>query len=266
LPEAVVSTKVIHIPPLTDAELASAIGWQAEQHIPIPKNELSLQYKVLYRPPKTDKQTLMRVLLTGTRKPLVERYTSLFTNLGIEPTFLETQILSILRSLGITKTEPPTLIVSLGATNMDLTVVANGEILFVFTQPGVGALLTKVLQQAIGSDHQQAEQYKRTYGLQPTEFEGKVRDGLLPTINTLVTEIQKAIRYFNSQTAQNNPLQRVVLTSGTAQLPGLVEELTEKLAMEVLLAAPFATATGDIPAQNHQVFAVCMGLLMREGE
>ena len=266
LPEAVVSTKVIHIPPLTDAELASAIGWQAEQHIPIPKNELSLQYKVLYRPPKTDKQTLMRVLLTGTRKPLVERYTSLFTNLGIEPTFLETQILSILRSLGITKTEPPTLIVSLGATNMDLTVVANGEILFVFTQPGVGALLTKVLQQAIGSDHQQAEQYKRTYGLQPTEFEGKVRDGLLPTINTLVTEIQKDIRYFNSQTAQNNPLQRVVLTSGTAQLPGLVEELTEKLAMEVLLAAPFATATGDIPAQNHQVFAVCMGLLMREGE
>ena len=84
--------------------------------------------------------------------------------------------------------------------------------------------------------------------------------------NAKLPEIQKAIRYFNSQTAQNNPLQRVVLTSGTAQLPGLVEELTEKLAMEVLLAAPFATATGDIPAQNHQVFAVCMGLLMREGE
>ena len=107
LPETAVSTKVITIPFLTDAELASAIGWQAEQHIPIPKEELSLQYKVLYRPPKSslsqknNEQAQMRVLLTGTRKPLVERYLALFTNAGIEPSFLETQMLSVLRSLGI---------------------------------------------------------------------------------------------------------------------------------------------------------------------
>jgi type IV pilus assembly protein PilM len=190
----------------------------------------------------------------------------LFTNIGVEPTFLETQMLSILRSLGVTKTEPPTLIVSLGATNMDITVVANGEVLFVFTQPGVGTLLTKSLQQTMSSDLQQAEQYKRTYGLDPQQFEGKVRDALMPTINTLTTEIQKAIRYFNNQAVQNASLQRVVLTSGTSQLPGLVEHLTEALAIEVLLAAPFATATGDVPTQNQQAFAVCMGLLMREGE
>src|SRR5258708_25157967 len=36
LPEFLVSTKIISIPTLTDAELASAITWQAEQHIRIP--------------------------------------------------------------------------------------------------------------------------------------------------------------------------------------------------------------------------------------
>jgi len=263
LPESAVSTKVITIPTLTDAELASAIGWQAEQHIPIPKEELSLQYKVLYRPTKTDKQAQMRVLLTGTRKPLVDRYITLFTNLGIEPSFLETQMLSILRSLGIGKEEPATMVINLGATNMDVMVVANGEIQFVFTHTGVGSLLTKTLQQAVGLDLQQAEQYKRSYGLNADQFEGKVSNALLPTITKLTDEMQKALRYYSNQAPQNS-IQRLVLVGGSAQLPGLVEQLNSTLNLEILLAAPFATATGEVPTQNQLAFAVCMGLLMRQ--
>jgi type IV pilus assembly protein PilM len=264
LPEAVVSSKVISIPPLTDAELASAIGWQAEQYIPIPKEDLSLQYKILYRPVKGDTQTMMRVLLTGTRKSLVERYVSIFTAAGIEPTFLETHILSVLRSLGITKEEPPTLVVNVGATNMDVMAVSEGEILFVFTHSGAGSLMTKSLQQIIGLDTEQAEEYKRMYGLDPAQFEGKVRNALLPTINNLTAEVQKALRYFTTQFPQSS-IQRVVLAGGSAQLPGLIEHLSDTLGIEVLLSAPFATATGEVPAANHQAFAVCMGLIMRGG-
>lgn len=263
LPESIVSSKVISVPPLTDAELASAIGWQAEQHIPIPKDELSLQYKVLYRPTKTDRESLMRVLLTGTRKPLVERYVSVFVNLGIEPTILETHMLSVLRSLGITNADPPMMIVNIGATNMDIMVVASGEIQFVFTHAGAGGLLTKTLQQAVGLDGQQAEQYKRVYGLDTTQFEGKVSDALLPIVQNLAAEIQKALRYFTGQAGENNSIQRLVITGGAAQLPGLAEHFTQALGLEVLMAAPFATATGEIPTDNHQAFSVCMGLLMR---
>jgi type IV pilus assembly protein PilM len=263
LPESVVSSKVITIPNLTDSELASAIGWQAEQHVPIPKEELSLQHKVLYRPPKNERQGQMRVLLTGTRKSLVDRYLALFTNMGIEPTFMETHMLSILRSLSVGPEEPPTLVINLGATNMDVMAIANGEVQFVFTHTGAGQLLTKTLQQTIGLDLQQAEEYKRAYGLQSDQFEGKVRDALLPTINNLTSEIQKALRFFENQSPQNI-IQRVVLTGGTTQLPGLVEHFTQALGVEVLLAAPFATAAGEIPENNQLAYAVCMGLLMRE--
>lgn len=263
LPESVVSSKVIMIPPLTEAELASAIYWQAEQHIPISKEDLSLQYKVLFRPEKGDKQSQMRVLLIGTRKSLVERYVNMFTSMGIEPNILETQVLSLLRSLEIGAEEPPTMVLNWGATNMDVAVVFKGEIQFVFTHTGVGALLTKTLQQTLGLDLQQAEQYKRTYGLEPTQFEGRVRNALAPIINTLVTEIQKAQRYFTSQFPQNT-LSRIVITGGSAQLPGLTEFLTQSLGVEILLSAPFATATGEIPIENQQTFSVCLGLLMRE--
>ena len=262
LPESIVSSKVISIPPLTDAELASAINWHAEQHIPIPKEDLSLQYKVLYRPEKS-KQEQMRVLLIGTRKSLVDRFISMFIAMGIEPTLLETHVLSLLRSLDIGADEPPTMVLNIGATNMDVVVIFKGEIQFVFTHSGAGALLTKTLQQTLGLDLQQAEQYKRTYGLDPNQFEGRVRNALIPVINTLTNEIQKAQRYFASQFPQNT-LSRIVITGGTSQLPGLVEYLSESLGTEILFSAPFASATGEIPQENQQTYSVCLGLLMRE--
>lgn len=263
LPEAMVSSKIISIPPLTDAELASAINWQAEQHIPIQKEDLSLQYKVLFRPEKGDTQTQMRVLLIGTRKSVVEKYINMFVAMGIEPTLLETQILSLLRSLDITAEEPPTMVLNFGATNLDVAVVFQGEIQFVFTHTGVGALLTKTLQQTLGLDLQQAEQYKRSYGLDPNQFEGRVRNALLPTVNVLVSEIQKAQRYFVSQFPQNT-LSRVVITGGSSQLPGLAEYLSQSLGAEILFAAPFASSVGEVPTENQQNFAVCTGLLARE--
>ena len=263
LPEALVSSKIISIPPLTDAELASAIGWQAEQHIPIQKEDLSLQYNVLFRPKKGDTQTPMRVLLIGTRKSVVDKYVNMFISMGIEPTILETQVLSLIRSLEITPEEPPTMILNIGATNMDVAVVFHGEIQFVFTHTGAGSLLTKTLQQTLGLDLQQAEQYKRSYGLDPNQFEGKVRNSLMPTVNVLNGEIQKAQRYFTSQFPQHT-LSRIVMTGGSSQLPGLVEHLSESLGIEILFSAPFASASGEVPAENQQNFSVCTGLMMRE--
>lgn len=262
LPESAVSAKVISIPPLTDAELASAIGWQAEQHIPIPPEELALEYEVLYRPGRgVDEQ--MRVLLVGARKQIVERYTQMFLNLGIEPTILETQILSVIRSLQFEQTDPPTLLAHIGASAMSLSMVHNGEISFIFNHMSGGQMLTKALQQSIGLDANQAEQYKRTYGLEPEHFQGKVRASLETGVKALTGEMVKAMRFFANQ-AGSAVVSRVLLSGGTAQMPGFVQFVTEEVGVEVLVAAPFANATGAIPESNHAALSVAMGLMMRE--
>ncbi|MGD9129900.1 MAG: type IV pilus assembly protein PilM [Candidatus Woesebacteria bacterium] len=263
LPETVTATKVILIPPLTDAELASAISWQAEQHIPIPKDDLALEYKVLYRPPKKNRNEQMRVLLVASKKSLVELYTSIFIDMGIEPKILETQALSIMRSLGFDKTDPATAIVHIGAASMSISIVNQGELSFVHSSASGGQGLSKILQQNLGLDAKQAEQYKRSYGLMPDQFQGKVRDALLPAVETLAAEIKKALRFFTNQAPQS-PVQRVVLSGGTSQLPGLMEYLGQNLGIEVLLCSPFSVAKGNLPETNHQAMSVCMGLMMRE--
>lgn len=263
LPESIVSTKIISLPPLSDAELASAIGWQAEQHIPIPKEDLALQYRVLYRPAKKNNQEMMRVLLIASRKSAVERFSNIFLDMGVEPTLIETQILSIIRNLQFKDDEPTTMIVHFGASAMDMAIINNGELQFVFSHPSGGLLLTKSLQQTINLDIQQAEQYKRVYGLLDGQFEGKVKNALQPAIQNFTLEIQKSSRYFTNQNPKES-LKRIVLSGGSNQLPGLVAHITQALGVEVLLASPFATAKGEIPNENHLSYSVCMGLLMRD--
>ncbi len=263
LPETVVSTKVISLPSLNDAELASAINWQAEQHIPIPPEELSLEYEVVYRPPARERNLPMKVLLVGVRKSIVERYISLFTSIGIEPTMVETQTLSVIRSLSFDATDPTTLIAHVGASTMSMALLYNGQLEFVITHMSGGQVLTRSLEQNIGLDPVQAEGYKRTYGLDEAQFQGKVRQVLLPPTKVMVTEMAKATRFFVSQHGTET-VKRVLLSGGTAQMPGFVQYITQELGVEVLVAAPFSQATGQIPEANHPALTVCVGLLMRD--
>ena len=124
-------------------------------------------------------------------------------------------------------------------------------------------MLTRTLEQAVELTAQQAEQYKRTYGLDETQFQGKVSEALKPAVKVLVDEMSKAIRFFLNQ-HPTLAVQRVLLSGGSAQLPGLAQYIATNLGLEVLIIAPFSQASGAIPEANHPTYSVCMGLLMRE--
>ncbi len=264
LPETVISTNIIELPTLSDAELASAIGWQAEQHIPIPPDQLSLQYQVLYRPAKDNQNgEKMRVLLVGAHKDLVEKYINVFLTLGIEPKLLETQMLSVLRALDIGQQEPPTLVIQMGASSTQLAMVYEGELKFITSQVTGGHALTQALEKQINLDAKQAEEYKRTYGLDESQFEGKVKTALLPVVQIMINEIRKAMTFFSNQ-HPGVSAQRILLSGGPTLLPGLVQYITQETGVEVLVAAPFSNVIGEIPKANHPTWTVCMGLMARE--
>jgi type IV pilus assembly protein PilM len=263
LPESVIANKVIEVPVLTDAELASAIGWQAEQYIPIPKDDLSLEYQVLARPDKKMPDAKMKVLLVASRKSFIQKLNDIFLNLGIEPTVMETQMFSVIRALNLRSDDPETLIVHMGASNLDLAVIANGMFDFIFSTKNGAQLLTNAIAQSFALDLTQAEEYKITCGLNPEQLEGKLVQVILPIVNNVVVEIQKALRYF-SQLHPGQTIKRVVLSGGPAEMIGFSQYLAQQVNTEVLLMAPFAEAKGQIPESKQLHYTVCMGLIMRK--
>jgi len=172
-------------------------------------------------------------------------------------------MLSIIRSLQFEHDDPTTQVVSFGASTMDIAIVHRGRPAFVFSHLNGGQLLTKTIEQGIGLDSKQAEQYKRTYGLDENQFEGKIRNLLKQPVQILISEMRKANQFFANQ-YPGESVQRILLVGGSAQLPGLVQFVTQELGLEVLVASPFATSSGEIPKVNHPAFAVCMGLIMKD--
>ncbi len=262
LPETVVSTQVISIPYLTDGELASSISWQAEQYIPVPKNELSLEYKVLYRPDRNERNGMMRVLLVGTRKVILNNFINSFTAIGLEPTILETQSLALVRAAKIQKDDPATLIVHIGANNMILIIVNKGEIRLVVNQPSGGEMITKTLITNFGLTRENAENYKIKYGMLKENFEGKMFNAIVPMVNITINQIKNTLTFFSSQN-KDVSIGRLMLSGGGGHLLGFQEFLVEALGLEIIAINTFDGVENNIVNNNPMAFAVNMGLLLR---
>lgn len=71
LPESQVFTRVIEVPTLSTRELSSAINWEAEQYIPLPLDQVNIDYSIL-RDAKETGTDKMDVLLVACPKTLLE--------------------------------------------------------------------------------------------------------------------------------------------------------------------------------------------------
>ncbi|MCA9391843.1 type IV pilus assembly protein PilM [candidate division WWE3 bacterium] len=278
-PESMVFTRVIEVPAVDERELSSAIEWQAEQYIPMPLSEIQLSWMVLDREAleqarkSTDpKKPKIKVLLVASSNSQIDKYVRILETAGLKPTALETEIVAISRALTtrIDGHSPTTLLMSIGASTTDLAVVDKGVIQFTRSFGTGGTSLARAISQELGFDMNQAEEYKKAYGLMEDQLEGKITKVIKPVIDLIVNEVERAIMYFQTHNPTTT-VKRVVLTGGTAQLPGLVLLLADTLGLEVQIGNPwesievpekFRSKTDQV--ENQVSFAVAVGLAMRE--
>ena len=272
LPEAQVYTRVIELPPLSEAELANALSWEAEQYVPVPLTEVNLDWEIIRRPEKAGTVEKMEVLLVAAPKLAVDRIVGLLQSAGLEPVGVETEILAMTKAAvsgGGIESGVPTLLCHMGASGTNLAIVEFGKLIFAYHLATGGVALTRAISQALGLEFVQAEEYKRTYGMDESQLEGKIKQALVSTLGAVVVELRKAMSFY----ATRNPnlrIKRVLVSGGGAQLPGLGGYLTGELNIEVVVANPLAGMgwRSGITTKFEgleSVFAVATGLAM-EGE
>jgi Tfp pilus assembly PilM family ATPase len=64
------------------------------------------------------------------------------------------------------------------------------------------------------------------------ELEGKIKNALLPVFTSMAEEFSRALVSFREEIGK--PVEFAVLSGGGANMPGLAEELTKILGVEVL--------------------------------
>ena len=270
LPENHAYTKVIEMPVLSDKELANAIYWEAEQYIPVPLESVTLAWSKQRAVKGNVAEEKMQVLLVAAPKDLIKRYQTILDIAGLTIVAIETEILAIIRSISAGNNAPNFIIANIGALSTSLGIIQNGVLVFNYSIPLGGIALTRAIASDFGLQLAQAEEYKRVYGLSDKNFGGKVGKAIESILTSLLTEVKKAMTYYSEKYKNESPITQMLLTGGSASLPGLAVYFAQNLGVESVLANPWKMLNiQNVPQAVEALgpeYSVAIGLALKEYE
>ncbi len=266
LPESQVYTKIIEMPSLSEKELAAALKYEMEQYIPLPLDQVKTDWQILG--PTSNQSKTTRVLLVAASLSLIKKYEQIAEQLGFVPATIETEMLSVHRSVfPLVNTQSSNIIVHMGAATTNIAVVENGEIVMVFTVDKGGIAITRAISLDLGIDISQADSYKKAYGLSKDAFEGKIGKSLFPILESILGDIRKTMLLYKEKNP-NQQITQLILSGGSAQLPGVDIFFTNQLNLQVVLGSAFQIYDiKNIPQElvsDALSFNVVVGLALKD--
>lgn len=222
LPETKCFVRVIHMQHMSDSEVDSAIPYEAESYVPIPIDQVYLDWQKLS---ETDGR--MEILLVASPKEYVDKIVSAIESAGLVPCALEVESQSLAR-LAIPATGSQNMVIAnIKGSNSDLVMVERGNVQFTSTVPIGGISVTDALARGLGITSQAAEQIKVSVGIANTAEYPTLESMVAPALNNFVSEV-KNILTFHGQHSQEK-ISQLALMGGGAQLLHLDEFLSREL-------------------------------------
>lgn len=244
---------VMSLPPMSEEELAGAIQFEAREYVPVPLEQLILDWAVIGStmqgignnhqsaanaqslPPQTNHQKL-QVLLIAIPRDLVTEYARIASEIGLDLTAIELETVSAARAI-VGSDPTPTAILDLGARSSTISIVDGGFLQISHAVDTSGEDLTRALARGLNINTHRAEQLKRERGLKSWVGEAEIASVITPFLSVIVSSLQNIMQLHIEKTGRK--VEKAVLYGGAANLFELDKFLAEKLNMEVSFAAPF---------------------------
>jgi type IV pilus assembly protein PilM len=273
LPVSSVFSSIISVPAANEKELKEAIQWQAKKLIPVPLEEISLDYKSIDSNPGEGGKKVNRVLLTGAPKNLVAKYIELMKKVGLEFISLETEAFAQIRSL-IGKDRSSIMIIDIGAMRTNISVIEKGIPFLNRSIASGGVAISQTISRTLGITYEQAEHMKRDIRAMQTFSQA---GDLTPILTTLLKPVLDEVRYsfnlFQGQTedGQQKRIDKIILTGGASLLPRLPEFMTSLMNVNSYLGDPWARVVYPVDLRPildeiGPRFSVAIGCAMRDIE
>lgn len=252
-------TRLINLPPLEGKELREAVELEAEQYIPLPLNELYLDYNIVSR--DAEKMDLFAV---GVPRKIVDTQLQLMRILGLETVGVETTIDAAGKLfLEDVQSDVLAVLVDFGSLSADITIF-NKHMLVSGTVSGGGQVFTNRIKEGLGVTLAEAQIIKTKYGLGPSKKQKEIMTALDPVLSQLAQEIRRMIRYYEDRYGSTSKITQVVALGGGANMPGLAGYLTNSLRMAVRACDPweYCDYAGLQPPSraDKMMYATVMGL------
>jgi type IV pilus assembly protein PilM len=234
-----------------EKQLANAIKYRAQETLPIPVEEAVLDYQILGE--RTDDEGVLhrRVLLVVAYRDLIDRYAAACKKAGIRLAGIDLEAFAVLRALAPpTNFEPTTSAVVVVSVGHDRTTfaVSDGHICqFTRVLDWGGRSLDAAIAKTLDLSPSEAQPIKLALSLSEpsipagltSEQAEHVRDAVLRNVHNFARELVSSLQFYQSQHGSLG-IGEIVLTGGTAQLPGLATELSRLLGVRTRVGDPLS--------------------------
>ena len=233
-------------------QLTNAIRYRAQEVLPIPIEEAVLDYHVLSEYTDDEGHLKRRVLLVVAYRDLVDRYTAACKKAGIRLAGIDLEAFALLRALA-----PPTngaepgnaalVVVSVGHDRTTFAVSDGSACQFTRVLDWGGASLNASIARALDLAPSEAEPIKLSLSLSEpsipagltSEQSDRVREAVVQELQAFARELVSSLQFYQSQTGSLG-IGEIVLTGGTAHLPGFAAELAKLIGVRVRVGDPLA--------------------------
>lgn len=304
LPAFSVFSSILNLPAMSKKDLTSAVKWEAKKVIPLPIEDMILDWKILEDIPASksldqkgnseesdendiekeeknpkekgflkispkNKKQYTKILLTAAPKDLVKRYINIFKSAGLNLLSLDTESFALIRSL-VGNDKTAMMIIDIGSVVTNISVIVNGVPILNRSIDVGGLTISKAIANSLNVNLARAEQFKYDIGMSPERRgQGSVPKTIEGSLIPIVDELRYSLNLYKNQGQKN--IEKIILTGGSSMLLNLPEYLSNLLGLRVFLGDPWARVI--YPEELKPVldeigprYSVAIGLAMRDIE
>lgn len=224
----------VHLPKLGSKELHDAVVLEVEQYVPVPNDELYIDYTAI-----DETADSVELIVVAVPKKIIDSYLQLAKILNLDVVGVEPSIAAAGRLfLQAESSDIPTVLIDFGSLSSDITIYDKGLII-TGTVSGGGDNFTDMIASTLNVSRQEAHIIKTKYGLGVSKKQREITDGLTPMLQQLAKEVRRMIRYYEERSGTERKIAQVVTMGGGANMPGLSEYLTNLIRIPVRMCDPW---------------------------
>lgn len=228
-------SRTFTLPVATEKALKDAVILEADQYIPIPSSTLYIDYQIVERT-----KTEITVLMSAMARVIIDNIVRNVEAAGLEPVLIEPSITSVGRVLTATERgDLPTVIVDIGPSTTDIAILDRGSIRVTGGLAVGGNTFTLDIAKKLGVALENAHQLKVLNGLSAGPRQQKLTAALSPSLERILTEVKKVIRYYDERISSERNLEQLLVVGSGSNIPGIGEYFTNALLMPARVASPW---------------------------
>ncbi|MEX2090997.1 MAG: type IV pilus assembly protein PilM [Candidatus Paceibacterota bacterium] len=262
---------IIEMPYLSEQDLAKALPFEAKKYIPIPLNEVILDWSIIdiSNPNTTNnigsKPATVEVFVAAVPKDETARYQRIMKGAGLNLRALELENTALIRAL-LGNDLSPTAIVNIGGRSTSIVIINKGYERVSHNYEVGGFEITKSIARSLNVSLEKAEELKRKIGLEQSD-ENIVNEAMMSLVDMMVFETKKTLS--NYESSKNIKISKILLVGGLANMPHFMEYFKKKLNLEIYGANAFARIIypqqlSPVIQELANAFTIATGLAMRE--